>query len=847
MRSSRLRNDGRLRRLCPNGCRVRFDPFRYSEQSSTCFLTVAVLQSVWRTLSACHVPTYGDAFAKAPTWHVENIRHTVCLKNRDCQGAGAESDAANFSRLLTVAARPGHRRFGALALLACLSLTYGARAQSNLCIGCHPKAGETYSRTGMARSFYRPRPENTIEDYSGKNTYYHKASDISFAMIERDGRYFQRQFQIGPDGKQTNLTDTEIDFVLGSGNRARTYLHRAAGNTLVELPLGWYSEKGGSWAMNPGYDRPDHQGARRAVTYDCMFCHNGYPEIPARNSSPRSSPAFLSVPKGIDCQRCHGRGDRHIQLARRAGARPEEIRNAIVNPSRLTPERQMEACMQCHLETTSSPLPASIVRYERGPFSYQPGEPLGDFMLHFDQAPGKGYDNKFEITGAAYRLRQSACFRKTNGSLTCTTCHDPHAAQKETARTYADVCRQCHAPALERLVSTGKHTSSEDCAGCHMPKRRTDDVVHAVMTDHFIQRQKPARDLLAERTERLQTDSTAYRGNVDLYYPTSLPKAEDELYLAIAQISQNSNLSEGIARLSAAVAKYHPARAEYYLQLGDGLSNAGRFGEAIPVYEEAIRREPESAAALERLAASLSALKQNSRAEVIFKQALALGPNAGRWVELGMAYLGEGKSLDAISAFEKAAQFDPDMAEAHNSAGAIQFEIGDSSRAEVALRNAIHIQPNYAQAHNNLGNLLSGTGRFAEAEYHFKAALRYKENYIGARYNYALALSRVHRLYDAQVQLEAILLADPGSAEAHEFLGTLLVAQGQPQLAIEQFREAIRIEPGFSRAVLDLGRALANSGDVTAALPYIRRAAQSTEVSIRNEAANLLQKLARPH
>ena len=40
--------------------------------------------------------------------------------------------------------------------------------------------------------------------------------------------------------------------MLGSGNHARSYLHRTARGTLVELPLGWYSEKGGYWAMSPG-------------------------------------------------------------------------------------------------------------------------------------------------------------------------------------------------------------------------------------------------------------------------------------------------------------------------------------------------------------------------------------------------------------------------------------------------------------------------------------------------------------------------------------------------------------------------------------------------------------------
>ena len=44
--------------------------------------------------------------------------------------------------------------------------------------------------------------------------------------------------------------------------------------------------------------------------------------------------------------------------------------------------------MQCHLETTSLQLPHSIVKYGRSPFSYQPGEPLGNFMIFFDHAPG---------------------------------------------------------------------------------------------------------------------------------------------------------------------------------------------------------------------------------------------------------------------------------------------------------------------------------------------------------------------------------------------------------------------------------------------------------------------------
>ena len=309
--------------------------------------------------------------------------------------------------------------------------------------------------------------------------------------------------------------------------------------------MAWYAEKGGYWAMNPGYDRPDHDGFRRPITYDCMFCHNAYPEIPAGHEQPFAQPVYAgALPEGIDCQRCHGPGSRHAQLAATAGARREDIRNAIVNPSRLSAERQMEVCMVCHLETTSFPLPNAIQRYERGPFSYRPGEPMAAFILNFDHAPGTGREDKFEIVNAAYRLRRSACFLKSNGKLLCTTCHNPHDIPRgeEAARHYTAVCRQCHASAFDQQVAAGKHTRATGCVDCHMPKRRTEDVVHVAATDHYIQRRKPAGDLLAERAERQETGANAYRGPVVLYYPETLPHTpENDLDLAVAQVKQKQS------------------------------------------------------------------------------------------------------------------------------------------------------------------------------------------------------------------------------------------------------------------------------------------------------------------
>src|SRR5713101_4771097 len=114
--------------------------------------------------------------------------------------------------------------------------------------------------------------------------------------------------------------------------------------------------------MSPGYDRPAHSDFRREISDSCLFCHNGYP-----------SEANGGMALGIDCQRCHGPGEAHVK-----GKGP------MVNPAKLTSERQMEICMQCHLESASRTLPDAIRRFGRGPFSYRPGEPLGGFMLYFD-------------------------------------------------------------------------------------------------------------------------------------------------------------------------------------------------------------------------------------------------------------------------------------------------------------------------------------------------------------------------------------------------------------------------------------------------------------------------------
>jgi hypothetical protein len=172
----------------------------------------------------------------------------------------------------------------------------------------------------MGRSFFRPTPGNTIENYAARAEFNHSLSDTHYSMLERGGKYYQRRWQTGFDGKESNVEELSIDYVLGSGNHARSYLHQTKGDQtmrgrLIELPLGWYAENGGAWGMSPGFDSR-HPATRRVIPYECIFCHNSYPNIPKANEAPGAEPVFIGeLPQGIDCQRCHGPGDRHATLA----------------------------------------------------------------------------------------------------------------------------------------------------------------------------------------------------------------------------------------------------------------------------------------------------------------------------------------------------------------------------------------------------------------------------------------------------------------------------------------------------------------------------------------------------
>ena len=235
-----------------------------------------------------------------------------------------------------------------------------------------------------------------------------------------------------------------LEWVFGSGSQGRTPVTRVDGRW-VEHRVSYYTgpDKPAITLGHPLESPPSAAAAlgRRMADAEALRCFNCH-ATGVRTGF--DGPDLSRMTPGVQCERCHGPGAEHVETVGRDPARAA----ATIDGRRGTAAETLAFCGQCHRADDRE---------------LTPGDPL---------------NVRFQPIG----LARSRCYQES-GTLTCTSCHDPHEAVSRDAAAYSAVCAGCHA-AADAPAGCGREEGAS-CLPCHMP--RTQPNAYLEFTDHEIQ------------------------------------------------------------------------------------------------------------------------------------------------------------------------------------------------------------------------------------------------------------------------------------------------------------------------------------------------------------------------
>ena len=270
-----------------------------------------------------------------------------------------------------------------------------------------------------------------------------------------------------------------------------------------------------------------------------------------------------------------------------------------------------------------------------------------------------------------------------------------------------------------------------------------------------------------------------------------------------------------------------PINAIAHNNYGNVLAQAGRPGEALAQYAEAIRLDPGYAEAFYNAGIALAHLGRVPEAIDRFEEALHANPKMpDAQTALGIAMQDSGRADEAVAHFEQALRIDPNYADAHNRLGIALTAAGRFPEAVAHFEQALHINPALSDVQNNLGSALRACGRLPEALAHFEEALRLQPDFAQAHSNLGSVLGELNRLPESIAQFELALHIDPSAPDVHNKLGMVLLMAGRSQEAIAQFEQALRLNPDLAQVHVNLAMALESvgrSGDAAAHYEAARR------------------------
>jgi hypothetical protein len=319
-------------------------------------------------------------------------------------------------------------------------------AGSAECAKCHFATSVSQLLTEMAGASTRSMDPQTLD---GHKTLTFNQPPYSYTILRSGDQV------LGSVRNQHSSISQPLFFAFGKGNVGHTYIYKVAGNWF-ESRVSYYTEIGGL-DLTTGHSQSPPEELERALgrrlepdeAQRCFGCHTTV-STAAHHFDPEQSIA------GVTCEACHGPGLKHVQAMK--DGHIDQGKRSILNPRNLDAASSVDFCGACH-------------------------RTFGDVV-------------QMNVQGVAtvrfqpFRLEESRCWRRTNGQLTCVTCHDPHKPLVQDIISYDQICLRCHRRSSSRIEGQVRRTlacsvGKADCVGCHMVKVEIPGMHHA-FTDHWI-------------------------------------------------------------------------------------------------------------------------------------------------------------------------------------------------------------------------------------------------------------------------------------------------------------------------------------------------------------------------
>ena len=232
--------------------------------------------------------------------------------------------------------------------------------------------------------------------------------------------------------------------------------------------------------------------------------------------------------------------------------------------------------------------------------------------------------------------------------------------------------------------------------------------------------------------------STDEMAELGLQLLTQAPEHGELIARAFEERDQRENIALAESRV-----REEPNVAEYRAVLGGSYVEAGRFADAIPHLEAALRLDAKNAATHNYLGVALMSLNRVAPALSSFQRAGALDPRDERIpFNVGNALSMLGRRAEAVSAYRRSLAINPDFLDAHVNLAIVESSRGNAQAAIQHYSRAIALQPNSAVIHSNFGGALAAAGRYQEALRHTRRALDLEPGYPPALDN----LRRLERM-----------------------------------------------------------------------------------------------------